>query len=69
MRASVVSAVVLLATGCAWTPKPYASDPLIRTRTALPGDPVAVPDAPPTAAPQPPEPPAEERVVSLQDGS
>lgn len=63
MRACLVS-VVALSAGCAWTPKPYASDPLIRTRTALPGDPVAVPPAAAPEMPQPPEPPAEERLAA-----
>lgn len=64
MRSCVVIAVLGCLSGCAWTPKPYATDPLIRTRTALPGDPFAVPPPKPADGPQPPEPP-EERVASV----
>ncbi len=58
MRAMCVILLVV-SSGCAWTPKPYADDPLIRTKTALPGDPYAVPDSKSVEPPTPPEPPAE----------
>jgi hypothetical protein len=64
MRACVVIAILGLSAGCAWTPKPYATDPLIRTRTALPGDPLAPAAAPPRAVPEPPDPPDGELVAS-----
>ncbi len=65
MRVGFLIVVVNLSAGCAWTPKPYASDPLVRTRTALPGDPLGVPPEVPPEMPQPPEPPtADERVAS-----
>jgi hypothetical protein len=49
--------------GCAWSPKPYANDPLIRTKKALPGDPYAVPPPVVVESPLPPEPPDELRVA------
>lgn len=63
MRIGFVIAMIGGLSGCAWTPKPYATDPLIRTKTALPGDPLAVPAQKAFDGPQPPEPP-EERVAS-----
>ncbi|QEL15336.1 hypothetical protein PX52LOC_02251 [Limnoglobus roseus] len=69
MRVCCVIVVVSLSAGCAWTPKPYADDPLVRTRTALPGDPVAVPAEVPVEMPQPPEPPAAEVRVASQVAS
>ena len=59
MRACAITFVLGLSSGCAWTPKPYANDPLIRARTALPGDPYAVPPPKSIDVPQPPQPPDE----------
>ncbi len=56
--------LLLTLSGCAWTPKPYADDPLIRTKKALPGDPYAVPEPKLVEPPAPPEPPAE-RVANV----
>ena len=51
----------LLATapGCLWTPKPYANDPLVRSRRAILGDPSRPPVTVPFAEPQPPSLPNE----------
>jgi hypothetical protein len=62
MRAACLILIGALS-GCAWTPKPYAHDPLIRTKKALPGDPYAAVPPPVVEPPLPPEPPNEPRVA------
>jgi hypothetical protein len=49
--------LVLAASGCAWTPRPYAADPLVRGRAAVRGDPAAVRPPPVAEPPTPPDPP------------
>lgn len=57
MRLVLILLILSVISGCAWTPKPYASDPLVRTRKALPGDPLTEPSVKPLELPQPPAPP------------
>jgi hypothetical protein len=66
MRVGVVIVVAGLSAGCAWTPKPYADDPLVRTRTAVPGDPHAVPAPAVVEPPRPPEPPAADGRIATE---
>lgn len=62
MRTCALTAICFGLSGCAWTPKPYTNDPLIRTKIILPGDSSTVPATKPVDPPQPPEPP-DERVA------
>lgn len=51
--------VLVFAGGCAWQKKPYAADPLVRTRQAVAGDPARILSDEPWARPCPPDPPVE----------
>jgi hypothetical protein len=57
LRPPAIAVVILLAGGCAWTPRPYAHDPLLRGGRGLITDPRAIREPAPPPDPQPPLPP------------
>jgi hypothetical protein len=51
---SLAVLTVAAAAGCFWVRRPYADDPLVRRRPALPREPTVVPNVEPITRPTPP---------------
>jgi hypothetical protein len=64
-RLSVILAVLALGTGCPWVKSPYARDPLMQNKRAIPGDADRVPALCASDHPVPPIPPTEESSPSI----
>jgi len=54
------AALIVALTGCSWSSKPYAQDPLVQKKRAVPGEVRMVPDLCEADHPAPPTPPAEQ---------
>ena len=57
-RLSAILAALALGTGCRWGGNPYARDPLLQNKRAIPGDADRVPALCASDHPAPPTPPA-----------
>ncbi len=59
-RISLMIAIPLLLTGCRWGSNPYARDPLVQKKQAVPGELTSMPKLCETDHPAPPGPPVDD---------